>query len=74
MSAIPVSWVKMTSANSYRVLESIKAGKRLLEARFSTLKIASKGQQSVYSMASKATKPTTPVAFDDEPPPSGQAS
>jgi hypothetical protein len=30
------------------VLESIKSGKRLCEAEFSNLKIAAKGQQSVY--------------------------
>lgn len=35
------------------VLESIKAGKRLPETRFSNLKIASKGQQSVYGLYSK---------------------
>ncbi|KAI1418649.1 hypothetical protein F5Y13DRAFT_149657 [Hypoxylon sp. FL1857] len=34
------------------VLESIKAGKRLPEARFSNLKIAPKGQQSVYGLYS----------------------
>lgn len=33
-----------------RVLESIKAGKRLPEARFSTMRIAAKGQKSVYGM------------------------
>ncbi|KAI1140386.1 hypothetical protein F5Y05DRAFT_378210 [Hypoxylon sp. FL0543] len=35
------------------VLESIKAGKRLPEARFSNLKIAPKGQQSVYGLYSR---------------------
>ncbi|KAI0885662.1 uncharacterized protein GGS22DRAFT_161537 [Annulohypoxylon maeteangense] len=35
------------------VIESIKAGKRLPEAKFSNLKIASKGQQSVYGLYSK---------------------
>ncbi|KAI0095478.1 hypothetical protein F4814DRAFT_183779 [Daldinia grandis] len=34
------------------VLESVKAGKRLPEARFSNLKMASKGQQSVYGLYS----------------------
>ncbi|KAI8962854.1 hypothetical protein F5Y11DRAFT_347048 [Daldinia sp. FL1419] len=34
------------------VLESIKAGKRLPEARFSNLKVASKGQQSIYGLYS----------------------
>jgi hypothetical protein len=38
-----------------RVLESIKAGKRLPEARFSNLKIASRGQGSVYGLCSKDT-------------------
>lgn len=33
-----------------RVLESIKAGKRLPEAQFSTMRIAAKGQKSVYGM------------------------
>ncbi len=33
-----------------RVLESIKAGKRLPEAQFSTMKLSAKGQQSVYGM------------------------
>ncbi|KAI2625891.1 hypothetical protein GGR54DRAFT_521472 [Hypoxylon sp. NC1633] len=36
------------------VLESISAGKRLPEARFGNLKVASKGQQSVYGLCSKA--------------------
>jgi len=35
------------------VLESIKAGKRLPEARFADLKIAAKNQQSVYGLYSK---------------------
>ncbi|GAP83319.1 putative BRCA1 C Terminus domain-containing protein [Rosellinia necatrix] len=55
------------------VLESIKAGKRLPEARFVDLKIASKGQQSVYGLYSRH-KDTPPAAIDeDQPPPSGQA-
>lgn len=32
----------------FRVLESLKAGKRLPEARFATLKVAAQGQHSVY--------------------------
>jgi len=36
-----------------RVLESVKAGKRLPEARFSNLKVALKGQQSVFGTFSK---------------------
>ncbi|KAI0114538.1 BRCA1 C terminus domain-containing protein [Nemania sp. FL0031] len=43
------------------VLESIKAGKRLPEARFADLKVAAKGQQSVYSLYSR---------HGDKPPPS----
>jgi hypothetical protein len=35
-----------------RVLESLKAGKRLPEARFSNLKVALKGQDSVYGTLS----------------------
>lgn len=36
-----------------RVLESIKAGKRLPEARFANLSIAAQGQKSVYGMFQK---------------------
>ena len=36
-----------------RVLESIKAGKRLPEARFSNLSTAAQGQKSVYGMLKK---------------------
>ncbi|KAK8048781.1 hypothetical protein PG994_010511 [Apiospora phragmitis] len=43
-----------------RILESIRAGKRLPEARFSNLKVASKGQQSVFGLFSKPT-PLPPV-------------
>ncbi|KAL7623002.1 hypothetical protein AAE478_006681 [Parahypoxylon ruwenzoriense] len=51
------------------VLESIKAGKRLPEARFSNLRMASKGQQSVYGLYSKP-KPKPKPKID--PPPNGQ--
>ena len=37
-----------------RVLESIKAGKRLPEARFSIMTVAPKSQKSVYGMFQKA--------------------
>ena len=37
----------------FRVLESIRAGKRLPEARFVPLTIAPSGQKSVYGMLSK---------------------
>lgn len=36
-----------------RVLESVKAGKRLPEAQFSNLSIAPKNQKSVYGMFNK---------------------
>ena len=36
-----------------RVLESIKAGRRLSEAGFADLKIAPRGQRSVYGMFKK---------------------
>lgn len=41
-----------TATNSHRVLESLKAGKRLPEARYSNLKVAAKGQGSVYKLYS----------------------
>lgn len=40
------------------VLESLKAGKRLPEARFSTMKIAPKGQSSVYALYHKQHQKT----------------
>ena len=48
------------------VLESIKAGKRLPEARFADLKIAAKGQQSVYGLYSKQND-TTRVCLEPNP-------
>ncbi|KAI0190046.1 BRCA1 C terminus domain-containing protein [Xylaria flabelliformis] len=55
------------------VLESIKAGRRLPEARFADLKVASRGQQSVYGLYSKH-KDKSPSGIDEfQPPPSGQA-
>ncbi|KAI1476253.1 hypothetical protein F4774DRAFT_393536 [Daldinia eschscholtzii] len=50
-----VGGCRMKFVGAEWVLESIKAGKRLPEARFSNLKMASKGQQSVYGLYS-ATK------------------
>ncbi|OTB09137.1 hypothetical protein M426DRAFT_316427 [Hypoxylon sp. CI-4A] len=41
------------------ILESVKAGKRLPETRFSNLKVASKGQQSVYGVFSGSASPAT---------------
>lgn len=40
-----------------RVLESLKAGKRLPEASFSNLSVAPKGQSSVFSMLKKTSSP-----------------
>ncbi|KAI1306228.1 BRCA1 C terminus domain-containing protein [Xylaria venustula] len=55
------------------VLESIKAGKRLPEARFADLKIASKSQQSVYGLYSRREDTGTPTTTEEsQPPPSGQ--
>lgn len=48
-----------------RVLESIKAGKRLPEARFENLRLGGHGQGSVYS-AFKASKPTSSPDFGDK--------
>lgn len=42
-----------------RVLESIKANRRLPESRFSPLKLAPKGQNSVFGMA-RAGRSNTP--------------
>lgn len=42
---------------SSRVLESLKGGKRQAEAPFVNLKIAAKGQQSVYSIFKKPYNP-----------------
>ncbi|KAK8114206.1 DNA repair protein REV1 [Apiospora kogelbergensis] len=44
------------------ILESIRAGKRLPEARFSNLKVASKGQQSVFGLYSRSTPPPPALA------------
>jgi hypothetical protein len=38
-----------------RVLESMKVGKRLSETQFTNLKVAPKGQKSVYSMLKKTS-------------------
>jgi hypothetical protein len=42
----------------YRVLESIKVGRRLPETQFSNLKVSAKGQQSVYGMFKKTASST----------------
>lgn len=38
---------------AHRVIESVKAGKRLHEARFTDLKIAASAQKSVHHMVTK---------------------
>jgi hypothetical protein len=40
----------------YRALESLKAGKRQAEAPYVNLKIAPKGQQSVYNIFKKTSR------------------
>ena len=42
------TWILVLT--DYRVLESIKAGKRLAESRFAVLNVAPNGQQSVSGM------------------------
>jgi hypothetical protein len=48
----------LTTMRGPRVLESVKAGKRLPEARFTQLKIAAQRQQSVLGAFSKANGST----------------
>lgn len=50
---IPHYVADTVSSFSSRVLESLKAGKRLPEARFANLKVAARGQQSVLGAFSK---------------------
>ncbi|KAI1327345.1 BRCA1 C terminus domain-containing protein [Xylariaceae sp. FL0255] len=57
------------------VLESIKVGKRLPEARFADLKVAPRAQGSVYGLfsTSKSKEDRASPSVDDfQPPPSGQ--
>ncbi|KAI0601256.1 BRCA1 C terminus domain-containing protein [Biscogniauxia sp. FL1348] len=56
------------------ILESIQVGKRLPEARFGPVKVASKGQQSVYSLCSRKEPPPARGIDGSMPPPSGQVS
>ena len=42
--------------NKGRVLESLKAGKRLPEARFASLKIARSAQESVHATFAKSAR------------------
>lgn len=51
---VPVFSRGRQSLMESRVLESVKAGRRLPEARFTNLKVASKGQPSVYGAFSRA--------------------
>jgi hypothetical protein len=48
------------------VLESLKHGKRLPEAQFTNLKIAAKGQQSVYGIFKKINAGTPRDLRPDE--------
>jgi len=57
VTSTPAIFITLT--DSYRVLESMKAGKRLPEAQFSNLKVAAKGQQSVYGMFEKTRRTTS---------------
>ena len=44
-----------TYTNSSRALQSLQSGKRLPEAQFANLKVAAKGQRSVYGMFRKSS-------------------
>jgi hypothetical protein len=48
-------------------MESIKAGKRLPEARFANLKVASRGQQSVYGLFGGAKSGSTGTSSQCQP-------
>lgn len=54
--------------NVCRVLESIRADRRLPEAHFPSLKLATTGQNSVYAMmrTAAATRTASPNAVDGE--------
>lgn len=56
------------TAGRSRVLESIKAGKRLPEGRFANLKVASKGQQSVYGAFTGAKSADSALSQGQAPP------
>lgn len=56
MVIIPSLFWKLLCSHLGRVLESLKAGKRLQETPFANLKVAAKGQQSVYDMFKKTSK------------------
>lgn len=51
----------------HRVLESVKNGKRLSETQFSNLKVAAKGQQSVYDMFKKSGSTGSTSRVETEP-------
>lgn len=61
---IPFSEFHNTDLSS-RVLESLKAGKRLPETSFSNLKVAPKGQTSVYSMFKQTSSVDTQASDSD---------
>lgn len=52
---VSIDIVLCIQANMCRVLESLKAGIRLPEARFSNVKVAAKGQGSVYALCGGAS-------------------
>ncbi|KAE9970457.1 hypothetical protein EG328_006284 [Venturia inaequalis] len=64
-SLLLYSQVYFLTGNDYRVLESIKAGKRLPEVRFENLRLGGHGQGSVYG-AFKASKPTSSPDFGEK--------
>lgn len=45
--------VEELGVNLFRVLESLKVGKRLAEARFANTRVAPSGQGSVYAAFAK---------------------
>jgi hypothetical protein len=57
----PLFWDPLCLPAS-RVLESLKAGKRQAEGPYANLKIAAKGQRSVYSMFKKPKDPSPAAA------------
>jgi hypothetical protein len=65
VSPFTAPYMRYLTGNLNRVLESIKANKRLSEARFENLKLGGHGQGSVYSTF-KVNKPTSSPDFGDK--------
>ncbi|KAL2873539.1 hypothetical protein SGCOL_011314 [Colletotrichum sp. CLE4] len=64
LSPVPLSRVLYELADDNiprRVIESLKAGSRLPEARFAPLKVAREGQRSVYGMYGKQASKESPT-------------